>query len=97
MRCEDILSLLRAHAEELRRLGIVHLFLFGSVARDEATSSSDVDLFFDFEDPHFSAIELLRAQHRVEELLRSPIDIMTRGSLHPRLRQEIERGALQVF
>ena len=94
---DHVVSSLRAHAEELQCLGIAHLFLFGSVARDEATLSSDVDLFFDFENPRFSVIELLRAQRRVEEILSAPADVMTRGSLHPRLRSDIERSAVQVF
>ena len=94
---DHVVSSLRAHAQELQCLGVAHLFLFGAVARDEATLSSDVDLFFDFENPRFSVIELLRAQRRVEEILSAPADVMTRGSLHPRLRSDIERSAVQVF
>ena len=35
---------LRGHRAELRRLGVSGLYLFGSVARDEARPDSDVDL-----------------------------------------------------
>lgn len=94
---DQVMATLRAHATELRHLGIAHLFLFGSVARDEAGPASDVDLFFDFDDPRFSAIELLRAKSRVEQILSAEADIITRASLHPRLRQDIERSAVQVF
>jgi predicted nucleotidyltransferase len=97
MERDHVMATLRAHAGELQALGIAHLFLFESVARNAATPSSDVDLFFDFEDPGFSAIELLRAKRRVEEILHNPADVMTRGSLHPRLRPTIEQTALQVF
>jgi uncharacterized protein len=93
----SVITTLRDHAAELRRLGIAHLYLFGSVAADTATPTSDVDLFFDFDDPHFSLIELLRVKARLEEMLNSPADVMTRGSLHPRLRPDIERSALRVF
>lgn len=93
----SVMATLRDHAPELRRLGIARLYLFGSVAADAATPTSDVDLFFDFDDPHFSLIELLQVKARLEELLSNPADVMTRGSLHPRLRPEIERSAVQVF
>ena len=37
------------HEPELRAAGIIHLRLFGSVARDEAADNSDVDLMADFD------------------------------------------------
>jgi predicted nucleotidyltransferase len=92
-----VLATLRDHSAELRSYGVSHLFLFGSVCRDEGGTDSDVDLFFDFDDPRFSAIELLRLKDRVEELLSRPVDLMTRSSLHPRLRNDIEQSAVQVF
>lgn len=39
--------LLKSHEAELKRLGVEHLYIFGSTARDEAGENSDVDLFFD--------------------------------------------------
>jgi uncharacterized protein len=36
---------LRQHETALKRLGVDHLYLFGSTARDEARDDSDVDLF----------------------------------------------------
>ena len=43
------LTILREHEAELRAKGVAHLRLFGSVARDEATELSDVDVLVDFE------------------------------------------------
>ena len=61
----QILSTLRQHASDLQRLGASHLFLFGSASRDEADPSSDIDLFFDFDDPGFSIVELATLQERL--------------------------------
>ena len=97
MNRDQILSTLRGHAAELRRLGASRLFLFGSVSRDEAGPSSDVDLFFDFDYPRFSIVELVALQDRVSNLLHARTDIMSRGSIHPRLRSSIEGSAVQVF
>ena len=94
---DQALSTLRSHADEFRRLGVARLYLFGSVARGEARPASDVDLFFDFDNPRFSLIELAKLQQRVTEVLRTQADVMSRGSLHPALRAGIEDGAVQVF
>ena len=97
MKRDVALSTLRAHEAELKTLGVERLYLFGSVARNEARTDSDVDLFFDFHDPKFSLIELIGLQNRLGDLLRTTADVMTRGSLHPVLRADIEQSAVQVF
>jgi predicted nucleotidyltransferase len=47
MRRDDAIAKLKQHEAELRRLGVHHLYLFGSTARGDAREDSDVDLFFD--------------------------------------------------
>ncbi len=44
MKKSDVLNLVNLHQEELRKLGVKSLNLFGSVARDQATSQSDIDI-----------------------------------------------------
>jgi predicted nucleotidyltransferase len=68
-----------------------------SVARGEAGPDSDVDLFFDTDNPRFSLFELVDVQDRVSDILGTESDVMTRASLHPMLRQQIEAEALRVF
>ena len=88
---------LKAHEAELRQLGVQRLYLFGSVARDDARDASDVDLFFDHERGKLSLFQLMDVKERAAEILGCRTDIMTRRSLHPLLRQQIEASALQVF
>jgi uncharacterized protein len=52
MKCEELLTALRALEPELRAAGIVRLSLFGSAARDEARAGSDIDLLVAFDDSH---------------------------------------------
>ncbi len=94
---EQILVSLRRHAEDLRQLGASQLFLFGSVARGEAKASSDVDLFFDFDDPAFSIVELVALTARISAIVDAPADVMSRASIHPRLRPSVEAAAVRVF
>jgi predicted nucleotidyltransferase len=46
---ERTIATLRAHEDELRRAGIRHLSVFGSVARGDAEAASDVDLAAEFD------------------------------------------------
>ena len=94
---EQIIAILQRHAADLRRLGVSRLFLFGSSSRNQAGPSSDIDLFFDFDSPRFSLVELVALQERISDLLQARADVMSRGSIHPTLRQSIEGSAVQVF
>jgi len=47
MERSEVIAKLKRNEAELKRLGVEHLYLFGSTARGEAREDSDVDLFFD--------------------------------------------------
>jgi uncharacterized protein len=97
MQRDDAIQKLRQHEAELKQLGVEHLFLFGSTAREEAGPDSDVDLFFDHPPGSLGLYELMDVKERAAEILGCKADIMTRRSLHRVLRARIEASALQVF
>jgi len=78
-------------------LGVLHLYLFGSTARDEARDGSDVDLFFDYEKGKLGLFELMDVKEAAARILGRTTDIMTRDSIHKLLRQRIEATAVPVF
>ncbi len=88
---------LKTHEADLRSLGVEHLYMFGSTARDTATSASDVDLFFDYRKGRLGVYELMDVKDRASSILGCRADIMTRDSLHKTLKQRIEAGAVLVF
>jgi predicted nucleotidyltransferase len=45
MERDEAISRLRQHEADLKRLGVEHLYMFGSTARGEVNNDSDVDLF----------------------------------------------------
>jgi len=94
---EQVIASLRAHEPALHRSGVCRLYLFGSVAREQARPDSDVDLFFDTDNPRFSLIELVDVQERITAILGVESDVMTRASLHRLLRPQIEAEAMRVF
>jgi hypothetical protein len=97
MKRDEAVSRLKAHAADLKRLGVEHLYMFGSTVRDEAREESDIDLFFDYQKGKLGLYELMDVKEAAAQILGRPADIMTRDSLQRTLRQNIEASALQVF
>jgi predicted nucleotidyltransferase len=98
MNRDEALHKLKGHADAVRQMGATGLYLFGSAARDEASEQSDLDLFIDY-DPacRFSLLDLVGIKQFLEEAIAVEIDITTRDSLHPMLKDDIERSAIRVF
>jgi predicted nucleotidyltransferase len=93
----EIIAALRNRAADIRKFGATSLYLFGSIARDEAKRESDVDLFIDYDPDRFGFVELIRLQEHLGAILGRPADLTTREGLHPRLRSDIEAEAVKVF
>jgi hypothetical protein len=97
MNRDDAIARLRAHEAELKRLGVEHLYMFGSTARGAARDDSDVDLFFDHTKGTLGLFELMDVKERAADILGHNADVMTRASLHPMLKQRIENSAVLIF
>jgi uncharacterized protein len=92
---ERVRELLALHADELRALGVRSLELFGSSARNEAGPDSDVDLLVEFEGA-VGYFHFFRVQQRLEQFPGRHVDLGTKASLKPRLRDAILREAVRV-
>jgi predicted nucleotidyltransferase len=93
---QELEKKLAAHRNELRKMGVVSLAVFGSVARNESTQQSDIDLLVDF-DRDVGLFYLFEIQHRLEEIIGVPkIDLIQKGALHPALRERILSEAVNV-
>lgn len=89
---------LQAQAATVRAMGATALYLFGSTVRDEARAGSDLDLFIEYDTGRkFSLFDLVGIKLFLEERLGTTVDVTTRDSLHPRLRDGIEQSAVRVF
>ena len=91
-----MISILNKHRKVLTdRYGVKSLALFGSVARDEATPASDVDLLVDFDRP-VGLFGLFALQDYLETILGCPVDLGTPDSLKPRLREKVLAESVNV-
>ena len=90
-----VLKILTAHREQLSEFGVKSLSLFGSVARNEATNLSDVDLLVEFYRP-VGLFGLIELQQYLEDLLSCKVDLGTPNSLKPRLRAKVLAECIHV-
>ena len=77
------------------RYDVHEIFVFGSVARDEAGDSSDIDVLVDFRGPatfeRFTGLKLF-----LEDEFGVRVDLVTRRALRPRMKPQIEAEAVRV-
>ena len=92
------ISILQQHADALRARGIQHAALFGSVARGEADSESDLDILIEL-DPALKLDVFAYAGLRryVAELFNGPVDVVDRAALKPNLRDPVASDAIYAF
>ena len=95
---ESILATLRAHEPELKAAGLLHLRLFGSVARGDNTPGSDVDLLFDYdESDSWNALGAYGFEDRVSEILGAKAHLSAATMIRPRIRENAFKEAVDVY
>jgi predicted nucleotidyltransferase len=94
---DEAIRRLKASEPDLKNAGVTHLYLFGSTARGEAATASDVDLFLDQELGAIGLYELMDIKELATGFLGTKTDMIPRRGLHPLLREKIEASAVQVF
>ncbi|MCQ2211628.1 MAG: nucleotidyltransferase domain-containing protein [Paludibacteraceae bacterium] len=92
---EAILTL-RSNQDILRRdFGVDKLVLFGSFARDQQTSESDMDLFVDMPAKMFLVLAL---KQYIENLVGTKVDVIrNHKGINALLLKEIQRDGINVF
>jgi predicted nucleotidyltransferase len=95
---EEVIATLRAHQAELRRRGVRHAALFGSLARGESKRTSDIDIVIEL-DPQapIGLFEYVGITQYLADLFPGRVDVANRSSLKPLVRPTIERDALYAF
>jgi len=97
MKRKEVLDRLKGQSQELKEhYGIVALFLFGSMARNDTHPGSDIDLLVEFKQP-IGLLQFIELQQRLEDLLGCKVDLGTKRSLKGQLRDEVLREAILVF
>ena len=94
----SVIQTLREHEPELRAAGIVHLRLFGSVARGESYAQSDVDLMADLDrSMRFTLVRMARLENHLTDLLGVRVDLSPADSMKEAVRARAIREAILAF
>lgn len=92
---------LRARVEPLLRPYARRISVFGSYARGESTSQSDVDLLVALKPsekrPPLGLFELIRLEKELEEKLGCAVDLVTEEGLSPRIKSNVEKDRVILY
>lgn len=100
MRRDEVIAKLKDAEPALRGFGVAALYLFGSYARDEAKSGSDVDVFVDpASDRDFGFLPFMNAYDTIQKAFGGVVEIgySTRTGLSPYILGDVEREAVRIF
>jgi uncharacterized protein len=83
----DILQTLEHHKDDLQRMGVRKIGLFGSYRRGTPGPSSDMDFLVTLEKPTFDAY--MDVKIFLEDMFGCPVDLVMEETIKPRLQQYI--------
>jgi predicted nucleotidyltransferase len=94
----EVLQALRRHEPELKAAGVVHLRLFGSVARGENSAQSDGDLMAEFDSAkRLTLVTMAHLENRLSDLLGAKVDLAPFDSMRETVRARAVREAVHAF
>ena len=95
---QQVIRTLRAHEPELKAAGILHLRVFGSVARNEASPASDVDLLVEFDrSKRLTLVKIGSLQSRLTDLLGARVELSSQEWMREPVRSKALREAVLAF
>ncbi|SDK00116.1 nucleotidyltransferase family protein [Natronincola ferrireducens] len=77
------------------KYGVVSIKVFGSVARGEEKSDSDIDLLVKLEEGR-SLFDLIGFKNDLEYLLKRKVDVVTEESLHWTLKDQVSNEVVEI-
>jgi uncharacterized protein len=93
-----VIEKLRYHERELKAAGILHIQVFGSVARNEATTVSDVDLLADFDKSRrMTLVKVGSLQSRLSDMLGARVDLSSTEWMREPVKSKALREAVIAF
>ncbi len=96
MNRDRALKILRGLLPQLREYGVRDVALFGSVVRDDAGDTSDIDILIDFEPEAESFDNLMNVSDLLETHFDFPVDLVTVNGLSPYLVASVQEEAVHV-
>lgn len=90
----EIFRLLESNRDKIKSFGVKRLGVFGSVARDEQTENSDVDVLVELEKETFRGYMGLLLF--LEDLFGRKVDLAIKDSIKPRIKDRVLSETIYV-
>ena len=95
-KAENVLQIISDMGQELsERYTVKRIGIFGSYARGEDVSGSDVDIIVEFAEPTFD--HYMDLKFKLEDVLKRPVDLVMADTLKPRIKPIIEREVVYAY
>ena len=91
---QEILNLLEKNRDRIKSFGVTEIGVFGSVARDEQTEESDVDVLVELEKKTFDAY--MNLLFFLEDLFGRKVDLVMKGTIKPLIKDRILAETIYV-
>jgi len=80
----------------LKRYLIKRAAIFGSFAKDNANSDSDVDLLIE-PTSGFTIFKMLKLEDEISDLIKRKVDLVEYTALKPSIRKEVLSSAINIL
>ncbi len=96
VKMDNIRLLIKKHRDEIRQLFNAEIVgIFGSYARGEEKSDSDVDVLVNF-NYDATLFDLVGLGDYLEERIGLPVDVVSMRALHPMMKSEVLKEMVTV-
>ena len=89
---ENVISIFKENMDTIEKFHVNKLGLFGSFARDEQASGSDIDVLVEFENGFETFDNYMDLKFYIEDLFSLEVDLVILGSIKPALKSSILRS-----
>ena len=80
----------------LKEAGVSRSFVFGSYAKRQQKKNSDIDIIVEFNGQK-TLLDLIALKLELEKKLGIEVDVLTSGSIHPNIRELIQKERIQIL
>lgn len=93
---KEVIDFIKAHKADIQKFGVVKIGLFGSYAREENISDSDIDIIVRFMDVESKYNAYFGLKNYLEDALKIKIDLCREEDIRKEFKDAIKRSVIYV-